>query len=711
MSDPLQSFDWKSSNYERPTNRWVCGRMCEEGVPCRLGPSSKGECQLQSQCQPEEKGGRYHCTRSAVNGGKCKEGPSSEGECCQPDLSCRPRRNLLAKRRLLGMYAAVIACFISLIVFSGFSPSTFLSPGELTVSHAQIESNCSECHSAANGDLVTWVHSAFDENIAIQDSELCLKCHTELGTDALFTHGVAPSHLSESTDRIEQQAKKGSSPFTLQLASHVSGHLEANQKLACATCHREHHGREANLTHLTNLQCQTCHTKQFESFQHGHPTFGDYPYKRRSRIYFDHAAHLNRYFVEDEFRRTMPDGRKPESCGSCHTLDATGQSMLTESFEKTCASCHTSQITDVEFPGVPFFSLPVIAPSVMKFQGEWPRTQGVFRTARLPRMMELLLENDPDYQSGIKQLGHIDFRKLDNIKPEQRTAVVKIAWSIKKLLYDVSTSGESALKQRLGKDHPEYLQLNPSIVPSLAQAQQIWFPNLTTEIEYHQSKKTIPVTDQQHTNLNVHQSWITNSNGWYISESDYSIRYRPIGHADPLIKGWLDKAVLNEKLLLNGDDMWYIFSNPTASGTEATGGALSSGRCLLCHSVDQNSETGKFLINWSPFQQSQEQLTHFTHAPHLVSNQREKCTGCHNIDQLGGDQTTILQRDYFIRDQSKLFWKINYNSQQSCTSGFLPINQQECANCHNKTSATQSCLQCHKYHSHVPAEKKRGKRK
>ncbi len=701
MSEPLQSFDWKNSNYDRPTNSWVCGRMCEEGTPCRLGPSSEGGCQLESQCQPEEKGGQYKCSRSAINGGKCKEGPSAEGACCQPDLSCQPRRQLLAKRRILGILAAVISCLFCLIVFSSSSPPTLLSPGKLSTVHAKIELNCSECHTVADGDFASWVHASFDSETALKDSALCLKCHSELGQDALFHHGISPGRLTELTENIQQQADQtGTPPLALQLAS-LTGHVAVESKLACSTCHREHHGREASLTQLTDLQCQACHVKQFTSFQDGHPPLGDYPYKRRSRIYFDHAAHLNRYFVKDEFRRTMPHGRKPESCDSCHTPDATGRVMLTGSFEKTCASCHESQIKDIEFPGVPFFSLPVIASSVMKSQGEWPRTQGVYKTASLPQMMELLLENDPDYQSGIRALGDIDFRKLSEIQPNQKTAVINIAWSIKKLLYDVSTLGESALKQRLGNRNSAYLQLTPSIVPTLSQAQQIWFPNLSTEMKYYELRKPVPNLDQQNVNLKNHVHLTHDSSGWYISESDFSIRYRPTGHADPLVKGWLDNTVQSETHFFNSNTMWHLLSNPSASGTEETEGALSSGRCLLCHSVERNPENGLSFINWHPFiQQSEEQFTHFSHAPHLLTGQQEKCAGCHTIDHLRNDHTAILQPEYFVRDTSRMFWQVNFNSQQSCTSGFQPIKRQTCVTCHNKSTATQSCLQCHKYHSH-----------
>ena len=701
MTEPLQSFDWKNSSYERPASSWVCGRVCESGEPCRLGPSRAGECQIKSQCQPEEKNGKHSCTRSTINGGKCKEGPTPDGTCCQSDSSCQPRRSLFAKRRLLGVVAAIIAASISLAVFSGSSPSSLLSPGKVTASHANIESDCSACHTAAEGGLATWFHTAFDDETSFKDSARCLNCHTDMGAEALFAHGVSVNRLSAITERIQSNNKQSTVPLALQLSS-LTGHSAANDKLACSTCHKEHHGRKANLAQLTDFQCQTCHAKQFASFEHGHPTLGNYPYKRRSRIYFDHRAHLNHYFVKDEFKRTMPSGRKPESCNSCHTINATGSIMLTGNFKNTCASCHEPQIEDLDFPGVPFFAIPVIPSKTMGTQGEWPNTNGTFKTARLPRLMELLLEHDPEYQKAIKKLGTFDYRRLSSIPPEQHSAIAEIAWSIKRLLYDISLSGELALEKRLGNSHPEYLHLNPSIIPTLSQAQQIWFPNLATEMKLYREKKPLPRSASQETAPGIEMLSTDASSGWSISDSDFTIRYRPLGHADPLLKGWLDQTVQGKQQSLDKDSMWRILSNPTASGLEDTQGALASGRCLMCHSVERYPKSGIAQINWHPLppQQTQDRFTQFSHTPHILANKQDQCMSCHKFDQSVTVDSAILKREYFVRDPSNLFWKINVDCQQSCTSGFQPIRQKTCVTCHNKTTATQSCLQCHKYHAH-----------
>lgn len=699
MTEPLQSFDWKNSNYERPANDWVCGKMCELGLPCRLGPSAKGACQVVSQCEPQEKGGKYHCTRSAIHGGKCKAGPASDGSCCQADTSCQPRRSLPARRRLLGVSIAAAAICIGLFLFHGNTPSHLLSPGEVIASHATIEADCSACHSAAEGGINSWLHAAFDSQAANRDSALCLKCHADLGTNALFAHGLPQNELTDLTKQVQTGAT--SKPFALRLTA-LTGPPAENQKLTCATCHREHHGRKADLKLMTDLQCQTCHTQQFESFEHGHPALGNYPYQRRARINFDHNAHLNQYFVKGDFKRTMPDGRRAESCSECHTPDAAGQLMLTGSFEKNCASCHEPQIKDVEFPGIPFVSLPVIPQSMLGSEQVWPRTAGTFPSGRLPRLMELLLESDPGYQSALTELGTVDYRRLTEVEPDQYPAVAEIAAAITRMFYDISLHGEAAVKRRLGNSSPAYLQMKPSIVPSVTQAQQFWFPNSENQIRNQPE-------DGKVTSMNLRRVKKRNdfadsyvSNGWSLNHSDFSISYRPVGHADPLIRDWLDQAVQKSSENLSQDSLWQILSNPTGSGREDAWGAMASGRCLMCHSVDQNPQTGIAKVNWHAFsgQQASEPLTHFSHSPHLSMGQLQKCETCHTFESQQAGLKAIWKSEYFVRDPKTLSWEINRSTQESCSSGFRPVSRELCATCHNRQTATQSCLQCHSYHVH-----------
>ena len=702
MTDSLQSFNWKDSDYDRPGNDWVCGRMCELGQVCRLGPGSQGSCQVQSRCQPEKKGEKYNCARAAVHGGKCKEGPTEDGNCCQPDVSCQPKRSLAAKRRLLSCIATAAGVLFCLFLFGGSSSTPRLAPGEVTSAHATIEAECQACHASAEGGLGHWIHTAFDSSGGLKDSARCLRCHQELGTNAIFAHGLSIDRLIEKTAQLQKASQTVETPVSLQLAAFLDP-PNADKALTCATCHQEHHGREASLTQLTDAQCQSCHSRQFASFEHGHPGLGDYPYQRRSRIYFDHSAHLKRYFVEEEFKRTMPAGIKPDSCQACHTSDSSGRLMLTGSFDEMCASCHASQIKDIDFPGVPFWALPVISDSNDSKSVQWPRKTGVFSFARLPHLMELLLIDDPDYQQAIQNMGELDFRRLQ----ESEEAQAHIVKAIKKLLSEIAMDGEDALQRRLGKTGSVYQNLEPSIVPTLRQAQQIWFPNLIAEWEQKsptQNQESVSPPEMQV--LQQKQSPDI-SGGWSLSNSDYTIRYRPLGHADPLIKAWLDQAVQEDPQLLAQDYLWQIFSNPSASGAEGATGALASGRCLMCHTVDRESPSGAAHVNWKPFQPTFEtdKLTRFSHSPHLAMGRRQRCESCHILDSTGTDLTSILKSQFFVRDEAGISWEIVDDPNQVCSSGFRPVSRRSCATCHNQRTKTQSCLQCHQYHVHGRGKK------
>ncbi|MEI6283455.1 MAG: hypothetical protein WCP82_12200, partial [Alphaproteobacteria bacterium] len=73
----LQPFDFKSSQYERPNQDWVCGRK-DCGDACALGPDARGGCRTTSECRPRKDGARWFCTRPDSRGGKCPDGPLPE---------------------------------------------------------------------------------------------------------------------------------------------------------------------------------------------------------------------------------------------------------------------------------------------------------------------------------------------------------------------------------------------------------------------------------------------------------------------------------------------------------------------------------------------------------------------------------------------------------------------------------------------------------
>lgn len=106
---------------------------------------------------------------------------------------------------------------------------------------------CVDCHVESAGIPLTTAERAHRQQ---EHNQLCLECH-DLGAHSNSPHGVKGDQLAILTQRI----KAGDTPPPLvQRAAQVlaSG---GPAELACATCHREHHGREADLQRLSDRQC------------------------------------------------------------------------------------------------------------------------------------------------------------------------------------------------------------------------------------------------------------------------------------------------------------------------------------------------------------------------------------------------------------------------------------------------------------------------
>ena len=190
------------------------------------------------------------------------------------------------------------------------SIETLVMPGPVSVVHAEIEAECSECHAAFSKTL---------------QRDLCLSCH---------------EHKNVMED--------------LAAGTGFHGRFEPARNVECATCHNEHEGREADIAGLdtetfdhafTNfalegthaeLVCETCHE-----------TGG--PYREAPSVCFD--CHQ-----DDDGHK----GQLGEDCGSCHretaweitSFDHTKYTNFTLTGAHRvvdCAVCHTNQ----RYEGIP----------------------------------------------------------------------------------------------------------------------------------------------------------------------------------------------------------------------------------------------------------------------------------------------------------------------------------------------------------------------
>jgi len=165
--------------------------------------------------------------------------------------------------------------------------------------------------------------------------------------------------------------------------------------------------------------------------------------------------------------------------------------------------------------------------------------------------------------------------------------------------------------------------------------------------------------------------------GWYRDE--FTIRYRPTGHADAFIAAW---ANLTGGLASNLKESSQVF--------ETLIDKKSPGLCGKCHSVDQGVNGG-FVVNWRGLKplEGLKKSVHFSHAAHLnllhatglsLLDDKE-CTTCHVPD---------LRSNYAsgFRDRDPTTFQANFKA----------MPRQVCVECHTADKAGDNCLTCHNYH-------------
>jgi len=592
----------------------------------------------------------------------------------------------------------MLAAGLLLIVLSSNWRNRVIAPGPLTRAHAQLmqngvsqgatDTNCAACHGAAERAVAGWSASLIaGHGEGASQPALCMECHDKtISTEfALAAHGLPPDVLKVITGKRDVDSS-------------------AAKELACAACHREHRGAKFDLTSMNDAACQSCHKHQFESFATDHPDFGAWPYERRTRIVFNHASHRAKHFT---------DKKQSFDCRSCHLDDATGQAQLLASYEVACAACHDDKIATSVSQGVPVLTLPTLDIDAMKAAGQdvgaWPElTTGDF-DGRLPPMMKLLLAADPTAAKAIASLGvEFEFFDVDPDDPQQLEACALLAKAMRELLADLARRGPVVARERLavtlGRDitDAEISGLMAGLPAETARgALRTWFPAEEVDSEaWAKSLVSLGGLDppyakggmlstrsgvsMQTTNSSMptpprgegmapRSLALSPAGTWNNDDATLAIRYRPAGHADPVLTGWLqllaDTPNLAEKPLAMA--MFKELSKPTAGGL-----------CMSCHSVGQTAD-GALTINWRAYDRASEPrgFTKFSHGPHLMLPQLADCTSCHAIN----DKSDVAAS------------YVDWNPRQF-VSDFAPLSKHQCIQCHTTKAAGDSCQKCHNYH-------------
>ena len=394
-----------------------------------------------------------------------------------------------SRRDRLAVLLALVTVVCLGLVFFLSKGTQFLMPGQLTSAHGGIE-KCSACHTKSGSSKVSWLHGLVAGDPAA-DSKACLTCH-KMSDTAFNAHGVTAEVLKQSTDRLRKIAAATPQPQSARAQSLAfPTHDMAAGGLYCATCHQEHQGANFGLNKISNEQCRSCHVVKFESFDGHHPKFENYPFKRRTRIVYDHAGHFGKHFPE--VAKKDPARRIPDTCSSCHNSREDKRVMAVAPFEQTCNACHLNQIIGKERAsgpkGIAFLTVPGLDLQTLKKKnasiGEWPDAS----EAELSPFMKVMISRGERGRTLIKAVDGLNLQDLSKARDDQIKAVTSLVWEIKGLFYAlISGKGSDVLADlNIGRG----AKLSPALVADLTasiprdvvmSAQQQWLPNLATEM-------------------------------------------------------------------------------------------------------------------------------------------------------------------------------------------------------------------------------------
>jgi len=183
----------------------------------------------------------WHCGRD----GTCELGPTLNGKCSNVDHPCIPQRSVKSKKRLTAIWLFSVLVGIVSIFLSASALLSNVSPGPLSMSHAEVAS-CERCHTSANDGITDWVKKTTSliigssDGATKHDDVLCLSCHT-LGENAFLAHSTSANNFSH--DINSEGLYSGSQSWKASIASTLHEFQNGDsEQISCSTCHKEHKG-------------------------------------------------------------------------------------------------------------------------------------------------------------------------------------------------------------------------------------------------------------------------------------------------------------------------------------------------------------------------------------------------------------------------------------------------------------------------------------
>lgn len=639
------------------------------------------------------------------------------------------QRNWSSVRRRLTFLALAIATLVTGVGFFVTPSSRIFKPGPLSKPHAQIlagtltKERCGSCHSGGMQSPLKWLVPSPNHEHSMTQTDLCLDCHKR----TIPMENARRAHnLSRSARKQLTAALKAASANRVSLVSIPKTRLDFDN-VACAVCHREHHGSDASLIDLSNSQCQTCHSQVYGDFANSHPEWGNWPYDQTSEIRFDHSTHAGKHFPGWK-------GGQSFDCQSCHPMPnqvGTRASSVEDAmvrvapFETACAGCHDESLRAQLNEGISLISLPTLPSEATTALRDWPESATGFADGRVTPIMHLLLRSDSRLASLLRKIRDDDLGNLvikDQISNQELQALAK---GISDLCSEIVNDGHAAILNRMSQSGIQDKALHPALVPLPTQlletiksrwmrdhsdppaqrsasvdSQDLSMPGdslLSDDLLAPTGDDLLLPTDEsddvlllpddsgdliqlesnesQSNDLSRDASNATASrdaekqqlllDGWRRDDGRLTISYRGTQHADPVITAFIEGF----SALPDTDPAKRDFSEMPLIKN-----------CLSCHPGASHSPS-----RWAEptVQSASIDSNKFHHRPHLNVSKLGDCNHCHQV-------TTLNDLD------GEIDFAMNSHPD------FQPLTKSACAACHSKEGAGENCTQCHRYHMTRP---------
>lgn len=717
MSERMQQTSFDVSSYERPSKVWRCGHADQ-----------------------------------------CASGPSPDGICSNAEFVCMPQRSVAANKRRFFILLMCTTVALVLLLLGSKSLLRTLSPGPLSMGHAEVAS-CQDCHTAADEPMSGWLHKAVRLN-SNNDDQKCLSCH-ELGSNAFSPHSTAKVNLrSSKTDLgallpVKNDDHKSMSRWPITLASKINAtETSSGKDVSCSSCHREHQGKFKPLDEFNPEQCHGCHQIKFDEIETDHPEYSQFPHVQPTRINFDHVSHLENYFLDDENYDVAPQG-----CKQCHVTDQSGEWMLSNSFEATCSSCHLSDIlgdSRADAKGLAVLAVPELDVDSLTRGGfnvgQWPK----WADGEMTAIMMALVSTDSGVYKGSPLSTLYDLSSADHDDLER---AARFAWQIKELFYDIQMGGAKVLNERIKRGFGNNLDqstLNHLVASlprdTLINNQQEWFPHLIQEVTdyrdgiidiravYHEPASDI-VESETSSNL------ITSDSPGQANSDDIT---PPFASEEPLLDDDIlddgsdlildddivlndDEDLLNDDIVLLEEDEAGEVINAGDVGVAADnedwalgGGWYRDGSSIRYR---PNDHADLFFKSWLDV--SAKVSDGVNSALFSELSRKDSVGGCGKCHAIENDQSATQSshqmhwQSFKPQDVAVDFNRFSHVSHfslmsddgcTSChllnaneveqktplgrtyTSSFTNMDRQTCTQCHQKGRAPDNCLTCHNYH-------------